>query len=90
MRKSKNSSLLLIGALMFFLASAGFTTTTNINQKEIKQEVSSDFNLCWLCGAFGCTLQINPQFGRESCEGTNPCLLSGAVCGGPVPPGEDN
>lgn len=77
MKKSKNSNWILIGAFMFFLVSAGFTTTANANQ-----EVSSS-GLCWVCGAYGCTFQAGDQYGRVDCFGGNPCYLIGAVCGGP-------
>lgn len=78
MEKSKNNNWLLIGALVFFLVSAGFTTTTNVNQ-----QVSSNGGLCWVCGALGCTFQAGTQYGRTMCLDGNPCFLIGDLCGGP-------
>lgn len=75
METSKNSNWLLIGALLFFLVSAGFTT---IN----KSMASSPSNIgCWICDAIDtCKLAANNQIGQEDCQDFAGCSTWGPYC----------
>lgn len=74
MEKIKNNWL-LIGALMFFLTSAGFTTANSLNSTFLEPE-------CYICGSSSCYEASGDQIGETDCTdvGGECELVGGFLC----------
>lgn len=75
MEKIKNNWL-LIGALMFFLTSAGFTTISN------EQNNNTSVEGCYVCSALGCWQTEGSIPGSDICVPIDvyDCMLMGTIC----------